>query len=76
MMHLEDILNEDKDVVVEEYYDEFDDYYHVNLDKMEDYHDEELLLMVDDMLMMKEFLLVELVYHHVIDVHHQMMFDL
>jgi hypothetical protein len=28
MMHLEDILNEDKDVVVEEYYDVFDDYYH------------------------------------------------
>jgi len=75
MMHLEDILNEDKDVVGEEYYDEFDDYYHENLDRMLDYHDEELLLMVvDDMLMMKEYQ-VELECHHVIDDHPQMMGD-
>jgi hypothetical protein len=41
MMHLEDILNEDRDVVGEEYYDEFDDYYHENSGKMLDHHDEE-----------------------------------
>jgi hypothetical protein len=41
MMHLVDILNEDRDVVGEEYYDEFGDYYHGNWDKMLDHLDEE-----------------------------------
>ena len=54
MMHLVDILNEDKDVVEEEYYDEFDDYFHDYWNRMVNHHDEELDLMIDDNLWLKK----------------------
>jgi hypothetical protein len=80
MMHWEDILNEDKDVVEEEYYDEFDDYYHGDWDRRIDHHDEELLLKVDDrlpmmMAMLLRECLAEVVFQHVIDGPPQRMVD-